>query len=464
MQNIPQTSEKRRRTITRVIIATSFCSSFLGSAVNIVVPSMSADLNVSAGTIGWIITVYSLTTCGLSVPFGKLADSTGKNRVFLLGLSLLCLSSLACFLVNSFSLMLVMRILQGTGASMIFATNTAIIVACYPPQQRGAAIGRMLSGTYVGLACGPVLSGFINHWFGWHSIFLIVALAVGLSLIPAIIHLPWREDLPSRGSGRRQDISGIFLFIVMICCTMFGFASIGAGWWPWALIFCGIVLGALFVRTELRSSDPVIDVRIFRTTPVYTLSNLAALFNYAAIFSVSYFMSLYLQLDLGFDSQTAGLILISTPLMMSLLTTRAGALSDRIPPYKLASAGMAVSAACLAFFALVGHGTPLWAVICGLLTAGVGSALFSSPNTSSIMSCVDQAHYGVASSVLATMRTLGQTSGIAITTIVVNARLGSLTLQQASLEQFEGTMHFCYWIFTGICIVGTFMSLQRKRT
>ncbi|MBQ6370498.1 MAG: MFS transporter, partial [Firmicutes bacterium] len=77
---------KRSRTITRIVILTSFCSAFLGSAINIVVPSISADLEISAGSIGWIITVYALTTCGLSVPFGKLADKTGRNRIFLLGL------------------------------------------------------------------------------------------------------------------------------------------------------------------------------------------------------------------------------------------------------------------------------------------------------------------------------------------------------------------------------------------
>ncbi len=140
----------RARTITRVIILTSFCSSFLGSAVNIVIPAISADLSVSAADVGWVITVYALATCGLSVPFGKLADATGRNRIFLIGLSLLAASCLACFFVESFPWMIFLRVLQGTGASMIFATNTAIIVGCHPPQQRGKAIGRMLSGNLCG--------------------------------------------------------------------------------------------------------------------------------------------------------------------------------------------------------------------------------------------------------------------------------------------------------------------------
>ena len=464
------TTEKRSRTITRVIILTSFCSSFLGSAVNIVVPAMSADLAVSAGAIGWVITVYSLATCGLSVPFGKLADSTGKNRVFLLGLGLLCVSCLCCFRVNSYPLMLLFRSLQGVGASMIFATNTAIIVDAHPPEQRGRAIGRMLSGTYVGLACGPVLAGVVSHWFGWHSIFLVVAIAITVGLIPAAVILPWRENISGTdqnqplGEKKKQDAAGCILFIIMITCTMFGFASRGTGWWPYVLILCGIGLGVLFVRTELRAADPIINVRIFRSTPAYTLSNLAALFNYAAIFGIGYFTSLYLQLDKGMSSQSAGLFLICQPLVMALFTSRAGALSDRIPPYKLATAGMGICAVSLLTFSLVDHSTPLPVIVCALLVAGFGVSVFSSPNMNAIMSCVDKSNYGVASSILATMRTLGQTSGIAITTIVVNALLGDLTLQQASTGQFESAMHISFWIFTAICICGMFMSLKRKDT
>ena len=139
-------------------------------------------------------------------------------------------------------------------------------------------------------------------------------------------------------------------------------------------------------------------------------------------------------------------------------------LSDRIAPYKLATAGMGVCALCLVFFAFTVQAFPTWTIACGLLTTGFGVAMFSSPNMNAIMSCVDRAHYGVASSILATMRTLGQTTGIAITTIVVNARLGHMTLQEAPTDLFESAMHISFWIFFTICVVGMFMSMKRKDT
>ncbi|MBQ6401890.1 MAG: MFS transporter [Firmicutes bacterium] len=461
------------KTITVIIILSSFSSAFLGSAMNIVIPSLSADLSISAGRVGWVITVYSLTTCGLSVPFGKLADATGKNRIFLLGVGILTLSCFATGWVRSFALLIVLRILQGVGASMIFATNTAIIVACHPPQQRGKAIGHMLSGTYVGLASGPVLAGVLNQWFGWHSVFFATAAVGAAALIPACRYLPVKERQPLPGqspgqpgpsAGKQPDIAGNLLFIAMITCGMYGFASIGRGWWPFALIAAGILLGFFFVRRELAADDPVIDVRIFRSTPAYTLSNLAALFNYCAIFSIQYFMSLYLQVDKGYSSQTAGLILICLPVVMASLTSRAGALSDRIAPYKLATAGMVVCGCTMIVFSMVQKETPVWAIVCTLLIAGLGVSLFSSPNMNAIMSCVGREHYGVASSILATMRTLGQTSGIAITTIVISARLGDATLAEAPLADFEGAMRTCFLISAVICFCGAVMSLKRKDT
>lgn len=450
------------KAITAVIIISSFSSAFLGSAVNIVIPAISADLHVSAAATGWLVTAYALTTCCLSVPFGKLADVTGKNRVYLLGMALLSLSCLASMAAASFPLLVLLRVLQGTGASMIFATNTAIIVSCHRPDQRGKAIGRMLSGTYVGLASGPVISGILNQWLGWHSVFSITGAACLLSLIPAFFFLPVKEtDLPAAGKTK-TDLAGILLFVLMIGCVMYGFANAGSGRLSFLLIAAGLILLPVFVRAELAADDPLIDVRIFRSTPAYTLSNLSALFNYSAIFGIGYFMSLFLQTDKGFSSQTAGLILICQPLVMALFTSKMGSLSDRIAPYKLATAGMAICGCALIFFSTVTGETPVWAIVCALLATGFGVAVFSSPNMNAIMACVDRSHYGVASSILATMRTLGQTSGIAIITIVFSLRLGDAPLAAVPAGDFESAMHLSFMIFTVICFVGALMSLKRK--
>jgi MFS family permease len=197
---------------------------------------------------------------------------------------------------------------------------------------------------------------------------------------------------------------------------------------------------------------------------VFTLSNITALFNYSATFALGYLVSIYLQVGHGLTSQTAGLIMIAQPLLMAVLSPQTGKWSDRVPAYKLASGGMAVCALALLFFAFAQNDTPLWAVCAALAVAGVGIALFSSPNTNVIMSCVSPQKFAVANSIVSTMRTTGQTMGIAIITIVVSATVGNTSLYEVPQATLIHTMHIGFFIFTGLCIMGIFMSLQRRKS
>ncbi len=443
-----------------VVIITTFMTAFLGSALNIAVPSMGSDLGISAASTGWIISVYALVTSALSVPFGKVADSTSRRSIFLTGLLTMTVGSLLASVCGSFAAVMAMRILQSIGASMIFATNTATIVSNYPPAQKGKAIGMMTAGTYTGLSSGPVLGGIINHCLGWHGIFLLAGLVSLCALILGYIFLPRNRQTAAAGTG---DIAGGILFIAMITLMMTGFSSAGTGAMAWLLLGAGAVLAVLFTAIEKRAANPLIDVRIFRRNPAYTLSNLAALFNYCATFGISYFMSIFLQTDMGFSSQRAGLILLCQPLVMALVSPRMGALSDRIAPWKLATAGMAVCGSCLVCFSFVRHGIPLALLVTLLLITGLGVSIFSSPNMNAIMSCVDRSHFGIASSILATMRTLGQTSSMCIITIIIHARLKNLPLQSASTQQLEGAMHLSFLLLAAICFTGMIMSMQRRR-
>lgn len=242
--------------------------------------------------------------------------------------------------------MILLRVVQGIAAAMLNATNTAILINAYPPSEKGKAIGRMTAGTYVGLSSGPVIGGLLNQWLGWQSIFVFSG-AVGLfAFVLAARKLPKKEHLTQELS---HDAAGNILYIAMIVMIMYGFTSFGGGVAGPVILGCGLAAGVGFVLTELRSKNPIVDVRIFSGNPAYTLSNLAALLNYGATFAVGYFMSIYLQTAMGYSSQTAGLILIAQPLMMALFSPRMGRLSDRVAPYKLATAGMLICTACLVF-------------------------------------------------------------------------------------------------------------------
>ena len=250
----------------------------------------------------------------------------------------------------------------------------------------------------------------------------------------------------------------------MIASVIYGLSSLNSHVFGWLFIAAGIVFGAVFVRTELKSENPVIDVRIFASNRTYTLSNLTALFNYSATFALSYMVSIYLQVVLGFSSQTAGFVLIAQPFFMAVLSPRIGRLSDKVAPYKLASGGMGLCALSLMFFAFIRPEINVWFIAASLSLAGVGIAFFSSPNTNVIMGCVPPAKFGVANSILATMRTTGQSAGMAVITLVVSGTVGNASLYDVSAGDLINTMHISFIIFTVLCAAGIFMSLQRKKS
>lgn len=454
-------SKSKKSTAVLIGTSTAFITSFSGSALNLSIPDMGTYFNMGAASVGWLITAYSLIIAAFSVPFGKLADSTGRHRILIMGIIAFGAASLAAVFSANAAVILFIRVIQALGAAMIFATNMPIAISAFGGSERGKAIGMVTSGTYSGLALGPVLGGILNTYFGWKSIFVFGFLVSVFALVITIKGLD-KEELEPQSA--KQDIGGNILYILMISSIIYGLTALNSMSLGWLLIVAGVVFGILFTITELKAENPVIDVRIFASDITYTLSNVTALFNYSATFALGYLVSIYLQVVMGFSSQTAGFILISQPFFMAVLSPKMGKISDRVAPYKLASAGMGLCALSLLFFAFISANTPAWMVIDALSVAGIGIALFSSPNTNVIMSCVPPAKFGVANSILTTMRTTGQSTGMAIITLVVSGTVGNTSLYAIESGELINTMHIAFIIFTLLCAAGIFMSLQRKRT
>jgi len=451
--------KRNEKSAVMVGISTAFVTTFAGSALNLAIPDMGNYFNMGAASVGWIVTIYSLVVAAFSTPFGKLADSTGRRRVLITGVAGFGITSLIAVIAPGAVVILTLRVFQGLSAAMIFATNMPVAISVFPPAQRGKAIGLVTAGTYAGLAMGPVLGGVLNSWFGWQAIFIFGAAVSVLALVVILKGID-RDIIEKAENG--QDIAGNILYVFMIASFIYGLTSFNSVKFGWVFIAASVLLGAAFVRRELSSENPMIDVRIFASNMTYTLSNLTALFNYSATFGLSYLISIYLQVVVGLPSQTAGLVLITQPLFMAVLSPRMGRMSDRVAPYKLASFGMGLCALSLLFFVFIGKETSLVFIIAALAVAGVGIAFFSSPNTNVIMSCVPPAKFGVANSILATMRTTGQSSGMAIITLVVSGTIGNVSLYQTTPDELISTIHIAFIIFTCLCGAGIFMSLQRK--
>jgi len=442
-----------------VVIITAFVTTFTGSALNLSIPAMGKEFGVSASMIGWVITGYMLTLAALSVPFGRLADITRKKLIFIPGLFIFSLSSLISAFARNFVIMIILRILQGVGGAMIFSTNMAILISAFPGSERGKVLGWSIAATYVGLSAGPVAGGVLNHYFGWRSIFILTF------AISAMVFYTALRKLPAGGKNQDKpsfDILGNALYITMIVSVMYGFSAIAASKFAIAAIGLGIILLVWFIKHELKVDNPIMQIRLFTGNIAYAFSNIAALLNYGATFAIGYLLSIYLQVVMGYTSQIAGMILISQPLVMAVCSPYAGRLSDKISPFKLASFGMALCVLGLIIFIFINRDFPLWLIIAALVITGTGFGIFSSPNTNAIMACVEEKDYGVASSILATMRSIGHTSSMAVVTLIVSMYMGSSALADAEPDVLIKTMRTSFIIFAVICSVGVFVSAKRK--
>ncbi len=469
----------QKATIFAAVI-TSFITTFMGSALNLSVPDMSSEFNVSASAIGWVVTVYMLTAAAFSVPFGRIADLTSRKIVLVSGIAVFGTASLFSIFAKGLVYVIIGRGIQGFGASMIFATNHAVLISEFDEDERGKVLGYATASTYVGLAAGPVLGGFLNYNFGWRSIFAagvvvsVIVFAAALFGIPSknketakvqantekkdsIIHA---EKTDTKIKKKDWNTAGNVLFICTLLALVYGLTDLMRNSFAPYIAGAGIILGIIFVICELKAKSPIIDVRIFKSNIAYTMSNMAALLGYGAVYAISYLLSIYLQSARGYNSQAAGLILIASPAVMAILSPITGRISDRVQPFILAVSGMTAVSLALLVFAFISEDTPLAVIIGTLLLSGAGAALFSTPNTNAVMSYVTQESLGVASSVLATMRSLGHTVSMTIITITVSLYIGDRTLKDAEPEILISVMHTAFIVFTVLAVIGALFSLK----
>ncbi len=439
------------------VLVASFTTPFMGSAVNLAIPSIGREFNSSALLLSWVVSSYLLSSAAFLLPFGRLADMVGRKKVFIIGVLIFSVSSLLCGLAWSIQALIGLRLLQGVGSAMTFGTGMAILTSVYPPQERGRVLGFNVATVYTGLSLGPVLGGAMNQHLGWESIFLLNAV-IGLA---ALVFATRIKGEWAGARGESFDTTGSVLYMAGLVAFLYAFSSIATSDTAKYILLAGLVLLVLFVWHELKSKSPLIDLKLFSRNVTFAMSNLAALINYSATFAVTFVLSLVLQVVIGYSSSTAGMILLAQPVMMALLSPFAGTLSDRVQPRIVSSIGMALSALGLFLLSFVVKETPVWLIVGNLMVLGTGFALFSSPNMNAIMGSVDKRFYGVASSTSGTMRLVGQAVSVAVATLIIDLYVGSAQLGPAVAEQLQRSSNVAFIVFAVTCVGGVFASLAR---
>jgi EmrB/QacA subfamily drug resistance transporter len=431
----------------------------MSSGLNVALPSISKEFGTDAVLLSWIVTAFVLAAGVFSVPFGRIADIVGLKKIFLYGMILFTLTSVVALFSDSSIMLIVCRAVQGLGAAMIAVNSMAMVTAIYPAQERGRVLGINIACVYAGSSMGPFVGGILTQHFGWRSIFAI-NIPVGLAVILLILWKVKGEWAACR--GEKFDYLGSAVFGIAFTVVMYGF-SILPDYLGGILILAGLIGLLIFFRLETRIASPVLNLGIFRGNKPFVFSNLAALISYAAIFSVSFLVSLYLQDIKGLTPELAGLVLVSQPIVQAALSPFTGRLSDKIEPRIVASAGMALIFVCLLFFSFLSAATPMFEIILTLVVLGLGFALFSSPNTNAVMSSVAPRYFGVASAVMSTVRSVGQMLSMGITIIVMALVVGRVSITPEHYSDFLTSTNIAFAIFSGLCLLGIFASLTRGR-
>jgi EmrB/QacA subfamily drug resistance transporter len=453
--------DDRAAKLTALAIASlsSFITPFMLSSINIALPVIGKEFETDAVLLSWIAASYLLAAAVSLVPFGKLADIYGRKKIFMVGMSLFTITSFFCAVSASVPMLIFFRVFQGAASSMCFATAMAILISVYPPQERGKVLGIAVAAVYIGLSCGPFFGGIIIHHFSWRSIFLI-NIPFGVVIILLIFFKlkgEWRG-----AEGEKFDLTGTIIYGTAIFAFMYGM-SILPTTLSVILISTGLAGFVAFVKWETVVVSPVFEVDLFINNRIFAFSCLAALINYSATFAVAFLLSLYLQYIKGLTPQGAGVVLVSTPVIMALLSPFAGRLSDRVEPRVISSLGMTLTALGLMFLIFLDNQTVLMYIIASLIILGFGFALFSSPNMNAIMGSVDKRFYGIASASVGTMRLLGQMVSMGIVTLMFALFIGRAQITPQYYPMLINSIKGVFIISFFLCVCGVFFSLYRGR-
>jgi EmrB/QacA subfamily drug resistance transporter len=438
----------------------TWLAAFMTTGINIALPSIQTEFHLSAVALGWLPLGYMLASAVFLMPFSKLADQHGRRLVFIGGVLVFGLSCVGLFFAGSYVPLVIFRVTQGFGGSMIFSTSAALVTLAFPPERRGYAMGINVASAYLGQATGPIFGGIIVYNVGWRSLFLITACLAFLALVLDVWLLRRAEWKEERGSS--LDRVGSATYALALSAFL-----LGLSWVPLTrgiVLFAGGVLGLVFFfYWESRAKNPLIHVNLYRHNRVFTLSNLTALISYSSIWAMSYLISLYLQFIKGLNAETAGLVLIAGVALQFLISPFGGRLSDRVQPRWVASAGAFVCTIGLLLLSFLQTTTPYWYIVLALCIMGVGYGFFSGPNQSAIMGSVEKRYFGFAAASIGTVRMVGMAISVAGATLIMAVIVGRHDIGPADYPHLLTAVRTTFGLYTVVGALSVVASLVRGK-
>jgi MFS family permease len=442
-----------------VIVGSQFAPTFMFSGVAVALPSMGADLNAGATSLGLVESLFLAASVAFLLPVGRIADATDRGMLYKLGLLGFGVSSVLIGAMSSMPVILMLRFVQGIASAITAATGPALLAQSVPPERRGRAFGASLGAVYAGLTLGPVCAGVLIDQWGWRAVFWAggALLLLAFLMTTVMLHSQWRR--PAAGTVHLPStvlVAGAMLALVLGSALMRR-AELG-----YACMAAGFALAAAFIVLQRRLPRPLLDVSALNRNKVMRTALLIQVLLYTNAFCSIFMLSIYMQIVLGESANSSGQVLAIATLLMALVAPLSGFLSDRYRPGKVASLGVALVLGAVGVAMTLDERSSLAHVGMMLALQGLGFAFFSTPNMTIIMNSVSSSAASMASALTAMARSLGMVSGMLITAALISLKIGDEPLERHAAE-FLATMQIAFAALSVLTVIALALSLRSRR-
>ncbi|MGX6607974.1 MFS transporter [Micromonosporaceae bacterium Da 78-11] len=454
--------EKNRRWWALVAVALGTFMTYLdNNVVNVALPSVQRDLNLSIEGLEWIVSAYILVFAGLLLAGGRIADVLGSRGTFFAGLGVFTIASVAAGLAQNQELLIGARAVQGIGAALLTPASLALLTTLFPdPRERGTAIGIWGGVGALALAFGPLTGGWLSEHVSWGWIFLINAPIGVATAVLAAVSIPATR----RGTSRGLDLPGLAASSLALFTLTFALIEGESRGWTSGVILAAFgfaaVAAAAFVLIEARSQNPMMDLAFFRMR-VFSGGLLAMGLWAFGVFGIYFYMAIYLQNVLGFSPTGAGAAFVPMALVMAVLAVLAPRLEVRFGAGRTVAAGLALMAASIAGIAQFGEGTSYLDLLPWFLLYGVGGGMLV-PLNNVIVGALPADRAGIASGMLNVSREVFGLLGITILGALLSNRSNAAT--GTELHRYLEGYQFSLVVAAILVAVGVPISLYMLRS
>lgn len=441
------------------VVSGPFMANVDSSIMNVALPALERQFHAQPNTLQWVISAYLLMITGILPIVGNLSDRMNRKVIFMTGVSVFTAGSILCAFSDSMVQLIVFRVIQSVGAAIIMGNVMSIVARVFPEGKRGKPLGLIGSVVAAGTIVGPSLGGLLITWFGWKSIFWVNVPVGILSIVMTSIVL---KDISGKNVRRFDGLGAGYYFVAVVSLLLCVSEGHTWGWTsgPGVTTLMVSLLGwILFIRRELHTESPLIDLRLFKSA-AFSLGNLTGYLSYVMMMFPGFILPLYMHHVLHIPTSHIGLLLTPQAITMIVCSPLGGWLADKYGSTWPAFSGMLIATLGLALMTRFNTTTSYVTIILALSIFGLGTGLFTSPNNVAVLGSVPVEKTGLTGSLIATVRHFGRVSGVAVAVLLLQSSGGNLLTSagfaQATSYAFVGSVMFG--------MVGTFLNVGRVWT